>query len=130
MKTIPVIPIDLALPPKQRWQNVPKPVLAAALRLAKKQKAIVPTDGFLSLGLRAITKAVNPYRDDISFLNSSPLRNEETKTQVAMSPRTGSLAVFGMENKERVSELLIARKPSKKRPARREISAISTKEGR
>ena len=66
MKPIPVIPIDLALPPKQRWQNVPKPVITAALRLTKKQKAMDPTGGFLSLGLRAITQAVNPYRDDIS----------------------------------------------------------------
>jgi len=71
-------------------------------------------------------------RSAINLLNSYPLRNEETKTQVAMSPRTGSLAVFGVEDKQRVSELLIvpARKSLKKHPPHRENSAISTKTGR
>ena len=41
MKILSVIPIDLALPPRQHSQGVSRPVLAAALRLAKKQKAIV-----------------------------------------------------------------------------------------
>ena len=47
----------------------------------------------------------------IKLLNSSPLRNSETKTQVAMCPRTGALAVFGMEDEQQVSELLIPREP-------------------
>ena len=69
LKTIPVITINLKLPPDERWQGVPKSVRASALRLAKKQAAMVsatdPTGGLLSLSLRAITKLRNPYRDDI-----------------------------------------------------------------
>ena len=69
LKTIPVITINLKLPPDERWQGVPKSVRASALRLAKKQAAMVsatdPTGGLLSLALRAITKLRNPYRDDI-----------------------------------------------------------------
>ena len=63
LKTIPVITIDLDLPPDERWQEVPKSVRAAALRLAKKQAAMVPTG--TSIFLRAATKFGNPYRDDI-----------------------------------------------------------------
>ena len=63
LKTIPVIPIDLALSPHERWQEVPNSVLKAAGNLAKKQTAMVPTG--TSIFLRAATKFGSPYRDDI-----------------------------------------------------------------
>ena len=43
----------------------------------------------------------------IKFLNSLPIRNDETKLRAAMALRTGSLTLYGMEDKQRVSELVI-----------------------
>lgn len=65
MKTIPIITVDLELAPQDRWSEVPRSILVAAARLAEKQKAMDPTGGLLGLGLRTLTKIVNPYRDDI-----------------------------------------------------------------
>lgn len=45
-------------------------------------------------------------------INSHPIRNTETKIQVTMAPRSGSLVVYGMEDEQRVSELAIACVPS------------------
>ncbi len=65
MKTIPVITVDLDLPARERWAEVPKALQQTARRLARKMKAEDTTKGVAALTLRLVTKAINPYRDDL-----------------------------------------------------------------
>lgn len=65
MKTIPIITVDLDLPAEERWADVPKSLQQAGLRLVRKMKKDDPTKGVAGHMLRLVTKAVNPYRDDI-----------------------------------------------------------------
>jgi len=68
MKRIPVIHVDLSLPPSKRWQHVPIRLRKAAKTLANRAADQVGSPGMQSLAellTDAATAVRNPYRDEV-----------------------------------------------------------------
>lgn len=113
MKTIPIIDIDVSLPPDKRWQHLPAPLRQAGRALASRAAAELGDVRLQRLAewlLDAATVARNPYRAEIAALARRIGIPRRTALAANMSYEINQIATLGLDAWEnsasRVARLL------------------------